>query len=225
MNNSSAAMKIFLISLEQCINKALELDPTAQQQLSSLGLQCIKTTITDWNMTFDALLRGGKVELLESSEQEADFDIQCSLNRLLDLVTEDEKGQVHIHEDAEVSGNSDLLVSLHRIFTSAEPDYEAALSRWIGPVVAHQIGQTIRSGLKWADSVRKSAMDDIQLCVHEESALFPHPLEVEAFYSDISHLEAEVEALTKAVAQLRAEQMEANEAGTATDKRGSSSCD
>jgi len=197
----------------------------AQQQLSSLGLQCIKTTITDWSMAFDMLLQGGKVELLESSEKEADCDIQCSLNVLLDLIAEDEKGQVHFHEDAEISGNSELLVSLHRIFTSAEPDYEAALSRWLGPVVAHQVGQTIRSGLKWADSVRKSAVDDIQLYVHEESAIFPHPLEVEAFYSDISLLEAEVEALTKELAQLRSEQMEANEAGTAADKRGSSSCD
>lgn len=225
MNSSSLAMKIFFISVEQGINKALKLVPTAQQQLCSLGQQCIKTTISDWNITFYLLLLDGNVELLESCEREADCDIQCSLKTLFNLITEDDAGQIHLHRDADISGNSDLLLSLHQIVTSAEPDYEAALSRWLGPVVAHQVGRTIRSGIKWADSVRNSVADDIQLYVHEESALFPHPLEVEAFYSDISHLEAEVEILSETLARLRSEQTARSESGTATDQWGSSSCD
>lgn len=222
MNSSSLAIEILFSSVEQSINKALELDPTAQQQLCSLGQQCIKTTVSDW--TFYLLLLDGKVGLLESTEQETDCNIQCSWSTLFNLINEDDEGQIRFHPDADISGNSDLLLSLHQIITSAEPDYEAALSRCLGPVVAHQIGRTVRSGIQWVDSVRQSVADDIQLYVHEESALFPHPLEVEAFYSDISQLEAEVETLTEALAQLRTEQTQSIESGTAPDQRGSSSC-
>jgi ubiquinone biosynthesis protein UbiJ len=218
-------MKIFLFSLEQSINKALELDPASRQQLGSLGQQCIKTTITDWNMTLYLLLLDSKVELLEFHQAEPDCEIQCSLSELFSLINADEEGQLNFHEDAEISGNSDLLISLYRILTSAEPDYEAALSRWLGPVVSHQIGQIIRSGAKWADSVLKSVADDIQLYVHEESTLFPHPLEVEAFYSEISHLQAEVETLTEALAQVRPVKMAGNESDTPTDAQGISCCD
>lgn len=222
MNSSSLAIEILFSSVEQSINKALELDPTAQQQLCSLGQQCIKTTVSDW--TFYLLLLDGKVGLLESTEQETDCSIQCSWSTLFNLINEDDEGQIRFHPDADISGNSDLLLSLHQIVSFAEPDYEAALSRWLGPVVAHQIGRTVRSGIKWVDSVRQSVAEDIQLYVHEESALFPHPLEVEAFYSDISQLEAEVETLTEALAQLRTEQTQSIESGTAPDQRGSSSC-
>jgi len=222
MNNSSLAMKVFLFSLQQSINKALELDHASRQQLGSLGQQCIKITIADGNVTLWLLLRDGNVELVESHEQQADCDIQCTLKVLLDLINEDHEEQIRFHEDAEISGNADLLISLHQILRSAEPDYEAALSRWLGPVLAHQIGQTIRSGIKWADSVRASVADDIQLYVHEESDLFPHPLEVEAFFSDVSLLQAEVDTLAETLAQLRSEQMKGN---PATDQRGRSSCD
>jgi ubiquinone biosynthesis protein UbiJ len=225
MNNSSVVMKIFLFSLEQSINKALEWDSAAQQQLRSLGQQSIKTYITDWNTTFYLLLLGNKVELLEFHQPKPDCSIQCSLIELLNLVNEDDEGQMQFHENAEISGNSDLLIRLREILTSAEPDYEAVLTRWLGPVVAHQLGQIARAGAKWADSVRKSLVDDIQLYIHEESALFPHPFEVEAFTSEISQLQAEVETLTETIAQLRSEKMAETESGTPIDSRGSSSCD
>jgi ubiquinone biosynthesis protein UbiJ len=79
--------------------------------------------------------------------------------------------------------------------------------------------------MKWADSLRKSLLDDVQLYVHEESALFPHPLEVDAFYNDISNLETQVESLIEALAQLRSAQMAGNESKATTGQRGSSPCD
>jgi ubiquinone biosynthesis protein UbiJ len=225
MNDSSVILKILLFSLEQGINRALELDRASRLQLESLGQHSLRITIIDWDFTFYVLLLEGEVELLTSSEEEPDCEIRCSLNDLYDLVTVDDNGEVHFHEDAEISGNSELLVRLHHILVSAEPDYEAALARWSGPVIAHKLGQTLRSGVKWADSVRKSVVDDIQLFIHEESGLFPHPLEVEAFYSEISQLQEEVKNLTKAFAKMQPKQSAKDESQKTSDRRGSSSCD
>ncbi len=221
MHRSSPAMNILLFSVERAITRILELDPATQQRVHTLGQKCIKTHIRDWNITIYLVLNDGNIELVKSCVKDIDCDIECSRKTLFNLFKKDDKGRIHLHEDAILSGDADLLINLYQIFADVAPDYEAPLSHWLGPVVTHQLGRSLRSGTKWVGSVFESIADDIKLYVQEESGLFPHPLEAEDFYAEICQLENEVSGLTDALSQLQSAHLQKLDTGTSTDQRGS----
>jgi ubiquinone biosynthesis protein UbiJ len=221
MNNPSLQVKFLLITLEKSLNAALQVDTAARQQLANLQRQCIKITIADWNHEVYLLLQDGAIELLEYYEAEPDCDLQCSLKALFKLMSIDANGEVQINPDVIISGNSDLLFKLHEVIALAEPDYEAALARWTGPLVAHQIGRTIRSGASWLGETFKSVTDDLQLYIHEESRLFPHPIEAESLYADISRLAEEVETLAETIEKIKSRSSASNKSIQTDIKRGS----
>jgi ubiquinone biosynthesis protein UbiJ len=105
-------------------------------------------------------------------------------------------GSVHISGDAEVAQTfSELL-------RSARPDLEEELSRIIGDVPAHQVGQATRSMLGFARRAAATFAQNVAEFVQEESRDAPSRTEADEFSAGVDQTRDDADRLEARIALL-----------------------
>ena len=122
-------------------------------------------------------------------------------------------GAVHIEGDAEVAQTFSELLQ------AAQPDLEEELSRVVGDVAAHQIGNVARGALGFARRAHDTLLQNVAEYLQEEGRDVPNRTEAEEFLQgvdrtrdDVDRLEARLKLL-EAAAQGRANGVGAGVAG------------
>jgi ubiquinone biosynthesis protein UbiJ len=98
-------------------------------------------------------------------------------------------GSVHIEGDAEVAHTFSELLK------AAQPDLEEELSRVVGDVAAHQIGNVARSALRFARRAQDTLMQNVAEYLQEEGRDVPNRTEAEEFLQGVDQLRDDVERL------------------------------
>jgi ubiquinone biosynthesis accessory factor UbiJ len=98
-------------------------------------------------------------------------------------------GSVHIEGDAEVAQTFSELLK------AAQPDLEEELSRVVGDVAAHQIGNVARSALRFARRAQDTLMQNVAEYLQEEGRDVPNRTEAEEFLQGVDKLRDDVERL------------------------------
>jgi ubiquinone biosynthesis accessory factor UbiJ len=98
-------------------------------------------------------------------------------------------GSVHISGDAEAAQAFSELLQLTR------PDLEEELSRLIGDVPAHQVGQAARSALGFARRAVDTFTQNVSEFLQHESRDAPSRTEADEFSSSVDKLRDDVERL------------------------------
>jgi ubiquinone biosynthesis accessory factor UbiJ len=106
-------------------------------------------------------------------------------------------GSVHIQGDAEVAQTFSELLK------HARPDLEEELSRLIGDVAAHQVGNVARSLIDFAQRAASTFTQNVSEYLQEEGRDVPSRTEADEFIADVdklrddlARLEARIQALT-----------------------------
>lgn len=106
-------------------------------------------------------------------------------------------GSVHIQGDAEVAqAFSDLL-------KAAQPDLEEELSRVIGDVAAHQVGNAARSALGFGRRALDTLTQNVAEYLTEEGRDLPTRTEADEFFADVDKLRDDVARLEARLARLQ----------------------
>lgn len=102
-----------------------------------------------------------------------------------------------------LSGDPDTAEAFQVLLADARPDAEEELSRIIGDVAAHQVGQAARSFAGWvrdsADSFSRSLTEFLQ----EERRDLPTRCEMDEFLANVDQLNNDVERAAARVARLK----------------------
>jgi ubiquinone biosynthesis accessory factor UbiJ len=98
-------------------------------------------------------------------------------------------GSVHIEGDAEVAQTFSELLK------AAQPDLEEELSRVVGDVAAHQIGNAARSALGFARRARDTFLQNVSEYLQEEGRDVPNRTEAEEFLRGVDKVRDDVERL------------------------------
>ncbi|HEX2493040.1 MAG TPA: SCP2 sterol-binding domain-containing protein [Steroidobacter sp.] len=96
---------------------------------------------------------------------------------------------VHIEGDAEAAQAFSALLS------AARPDFEEELSRAVGDVAAHQIGNVARSALQFARRAADVFAQNVAEYLQEEGRDLPSRTEAEEFVAGVDALREAVERL------------------------------
>jgi ubiquinone biosynthesis protein UbiJ len=105
-------------------------------------------------------------------------------------------GSVHIHGDAEVAQTFSELLK------AARPDLEEELSRLIGDVAAHQVGNAARSLAGFAQRSVKTFTQNISEFLQEEGRDVPSRTEAEEFIRDVDRLRDDVDRIEARIVML-----------------------
>lgn len=101
-----------------------------------------------------------------------------------------------------VDGNTALAHQLQRALSQLEPDWEAAMARYLGDVPAHFLGKSIRNAVHWSRNAVSTMNSNVEEYLHEESRALPGRRELEATFQDIDELSLRTERLEARLNQL-----------------------
>ena len=190
-------------------NPLLTYDEEALAGCRELRGRCIEIHVTD--LDFRVYCHPGDWGIRLSRNppaRDVDASIRGRLMALFSLALEDDKASTSMQEQVSFHGEVALAQRLQRILGNLDIDWEEALSRYTGDVLAFQIhkgmrdiGDRLRQG---ADSLLQTSSEYLR----EEARLSPTAAEFETFQSrvtslrnDVARAEARLERL---LGQLRA---------------------
>jgi ubiquinone biosynthesis accessory factor UbiJ len=103
---------------------------------------------------------------------------------------------------ADFSGDLEVAERYSQLLKLARPDLEDELSKWIGDIPAHALGEAARGAGAWLSRAASALTMNTAEYLQEESRAVPAPLEAQAFYADLETLRDDVERAAARLARL-----------------------
>ena len=182
---------MLLSALESTLNRNIAASSAARALCARLSGKSLRLNLTGVPIQLLLSAEAERVQLRNDPAVSADATLSGSPLGLANLARQQAKStngsSVRIEGDAEVAqGFSELL-------KQAQPDLEEELSRIVGDVAAHQIGNTVRSLLGFGRRVGDTFLQNAGEYLSEESRDVPNKTEAEEFNRDVDVLRDDVE--------------------------------
>lgn len=181
---------MLLSALEATLNRNIAASSAARALCARLNGKSLRLQLTGMPMQFLLRADGERIQLQTDQHTPADALLSGSPLGLLSLARQQAKStsgsSVRIEGDAEVAQNFSELLK------QAKPDVEEELSRVIGDVAAHQLGNTARSLLGFGRRVGDTLLQNVGEYLSEEGRDVPNKTEAEEFNRDVDTLRDDV---------------------------------
>ena len=197
-------ISIALKGLEKIVNAYLRLDPDSLERLTRLNNKIIKIDIMDWHYSFYIRPSSEGMEFKPHSENEPDTTISGTLFGLFKAGCGKADNVAIFQNNLSISGNVEVGETLRDILGQMDIDWEEHLSKIVGDIAAHRISTGIEKTRSIArhtvDTLKNNIKDYLQI----ESAHFPIPSDVEAFISEVTNLQHDVDRMEQRINKLLA---------------------
>ncbi len=174
-------------------NRLLDFDEVALAGCRDMQGHCIAIDITDLGFHLYCHPGDWGIRLSRNPPSRAiDARISGRLMALVSLASEEDKVSTSIKERVNFDGDVALAQKLQRILTSLDIDWEEALARYSGDVLAVQIHQRARRFGDWLGQSADSLLQTSSEYLREEARLSPARVEFEQFQSRLTTLKNDV---------------------------------
>ena len=206
-NANSAQLQI----IQGLINKALKLDPLAQQRLQALDKKSLRLQCNDPAIDIVILIENEGITLLGNEaflhkrgeeKQKLSCHLHGDLSAFSKLLAAEDKAAALINSELRLQGDSALLMELEQILSHIELDWEFHLAKLIGDMPAHFIGQRSRKTWQFLRDTQPVFMRHLQEYILEEAQLSPNQLEMQQFIDNVQSADEATERLQARVQRL-----------------------
>ena len=205
-------------ALEALVNRTLELDPAAREQLSKLSGKRFRIECTQPAISLIVAVEKQSIRLSDDDGSPCDSGVKGKFTEFSRVATAKDPAAELINGNVQVSGDTGPMLQLRSILMSLDIDWEAPLARIFGDVVGHQLGKGLRAGLSFARDGLKRLHRQANEFLVEESELVPHPRQAEDFYQQVEQVAQRTERLEARLRQLKKQWAQKQPAGTSEDK-------
>jgi len=192
-----------LAGLEITLNRYLGLDPETLARLSGLAGKVVNVELRGLGITLHMAPHSGGIQLLHDYGAAADAVISGTPISLARVGLGEERGLVFAGE-VEIRGDVTLGQRFEAILRDIDIDWEEQLSRLVGDVAAHQVGNLVRDTLSWGSKTLETFGRDVSEYLQEESRHLPQRDEVETFLAEVDVLRNDAERLDARAKRLHA---------------------
>jgi len=140
--------------LEQYLNRLLEMDAEVAARLGELSGRVIAVEVSGTALAFRLVPEAGAMRLHADGPRDPDVTIRGRPLELLRHVAARGSGRGGGH--IEIAGDVELAQRLQQILSRLEPDWEEALSQWIGDLPARKLRRGAAALLAFGREVRES---------------------------------------------------------------------
>jgi|TARA_R110001583_G_scaffold50316_2_gene157051 ubiquinone biosynthesis protein UbiJ len=190
--------------LENLINRALHLDPSARAKLLSLDGQRFALELKEPDLNIGIGITGSRLRILGSLNEGISTRLSGRWSEFAAVATAADPAAALINGNIRISGDTAPLLALRKILADLDIDWEQPLADSFGDVAAHQIGTGLRAGHRWLNATRQNLHRQFEEFLVEESNLVPHPCEADDFYQQIDDVKARSERLEAKLRRLQA---------------------
>lgn len=182
------------------LNRGIRESATARAQVADLDGRSLAVKVNPPGYRLRITITDGRAGLV-ADELPADAELSggpLDLQRLLfgDAESVLRTGRI------EIRGETDIAERFRELLEAAGPDLEEILSRVVGDVAAHEIGQATRAFADWARRASQSLGRSLTEYLQEERRETPTRFEAEEFLNDVDKLANDVDRAAARVARL-----------------------
>lgn len=189
--------------LEEVGNRALHFDPETCRRLGELDGRVICLRIQRAPLEpLDFLLAPSEAGLRRVREPSVVADVTISASSV--VFARLAMGRPMAAGEIQISGDVALGQAFQRILEHVQIDWEEALSRLSGDVIAHQVARAARHAASWSQHATDTLQRDVAEYMQEEAQLLATRPEVERFLDAVDRLRADAERLGKRLERLEA---------------------
>lgn len=195
-------------TLEAAVNTWLQLDKQthgsalARLQVLQGKLICLHISNLDMHLYF--LPTSDSVHVTTTYANEPDVTIHGSALALMRLSTAEDTGKAMLENGIRLEGDMGLGNHFSQVLREIDVDWEELLSRSVGDILAHQMGQLTRNTRGWLEDTAHAMRLNTQEYLQEESRILPADAElhqyldaVDTLRMDTDRLEARMKRLEK----------------------------
>ncbi len=182
--------------LTRLLNHLINQNVWAREQLRPFGGKTVKFTIPPFSAYLTVLEDGGLAMAGESSTADANITVPPSV--ALRLLANDDAASTL----ATLEGDTELAATLAKVLRGMSWEYEEDLSKVIGDIPAHQLGEF---GRKASHEIRSQSLNLMQMLVEywqEEQPMIAKKRHVESFNQEVDTLREDTERLEKRIEKL-----------------------
>ena len=183
------------------LNHALAQDPETQAALAALGDNYIAVQLTDLDVTIQASIQAGEIQLSRQTHpnDSADLTLTARSMTLLRMVQDpDTLFSNHIR----LRGDVQFAKALQEVLTQFEFDWTAQIARVTGDTLAQPISDGLHAAQQWAQNTGRDLSLDTAEYLREESRILPDKSEVKAFLNNVDKLRADVDRIAARIKRL-----------------------
>jgi len=187
--------------MEAVLNRVLALDEEAAAGLVALEGKVIGLQVSGSLLALYLLPQANGVQLRDSPPRDPDVVIRGTLAQLSDYVLRSTSGRGGGR--LEVIGDVGLAQQLQRVLARIEPDWEEAMSQWVGDTAARKLGAGVRDVMSLGREMAGTLSASLSEYLRYEQPLLPDALEVDDFNAAVDRLRDDVERLRTRIERLR----------------------
>jgi ubiquinone biosynthesis protein UbiJ len=183
--------------LTAALNHLLQAEPWARAQLAPFAGETLEIRAAPLPAARLTVTETGSVR---SSPREAEASLVITLRPEAPIALL--RGEEHFLHAIEVGGDARFAEAVMLLARNLRWDAEEDLSRLVGDVAAHRVGQTLRGFAAWQlDAGRRLAETFVDYVTEEKKILYQRP-EHDRFAAAVAGLRDDVERLQKRIERL-----------------------
>jgi ubiquinone biosynthesis protein UbiJ len=198
---------VLTTAIEGALNRYLRLDPDVLPRLSALDGKVIAIELKELDWSWYLLPGAGGIQVRNGYEGIADTKLCGTPWALLRLGTQKQgsDSSALFSGDVEISGDVELGQRFKRILDEIDIDWEELLSKIVGDVLAHQVGNTARRTRKWGTQSLEALGQNFAEYQQEEARNLPTVYEMTEFLKAVDTLRDDVDRIEQRVRRLKDE--------------------
>jgi len=189
-------------SIEMAVNRVLQLDEDTLVRLQDLQGKVIAIEVSGLNVSLYLIPGPDKLSVYSRFEGEPDTVLRGTPGALMRMGLVRHAGDVLFAGDVEISGDVELGQQFSEILDALDIDWEEHLSHVTGDLVAHKLGNAVRSALSWGQQTVDTLGQDVAEYLQEENEALPNRAEAENYLSQVDVLRTDVDRMEARVRRL-----------------------
>lgn len=191
-----------IAGLDAAVNRYLGLDAEAKARMTQLDGYCIALEFRDFDFTLYALPGPQGVKITDHCDGSPDTTISGTPLGLAQLGIGRQRQQALFSGEVDITGNVESGQAFQAILEDMDIDWEEQLSHLTGDLVAHHVGNVMRSAGTYLRQGRAIARQNTTEYLQEELQVLPARIEIENFCSDVTRLAMDADRLAARLERL-----------------------
>lgn len=182
---------------ETLINAVLAQDPVAAKRLARYhGKAMSISSASPLHWSFVILVEDERIALRSIYEPATDAAIHGSTSAFARLLLSSKQSDALFSPDIQLSGDTHLIQSLHKIIGGLEIDWEDHFANLFGDVATHQVNQLFGKARTWSRDTKGALLADVEEYLHEEARLLPVASELNQFSARVDEVKLTVDRVS-----------------------------
>ena len=190
-----------LATCQSMLNRSIADSTAARRAAQGLEGESLAVEIDGTGIRVTLRVSQGEITLAADDAGPVSAELGAGPLDLLRLARAGSLGELR-GTQARLSGDVSVAEGFAELLRLAKPDFEEALSGWIGDIPAHEVGDATRAFVGWGFAASRALRANMAEYLQEESRVMPGRYEVGAFYGDVERLSDDVDHAAKRLDRL-----------------------